>query len=326
MPQPRSQMVHVDRPLTTISIAYMQGDAYIADKVFPIVPVEKKSDLYYTYTKADWFRNEAQERAPGTESVGSGYGLSTDSYSCRTYALHKDVPWDIETNADAGIEMYRDATEFVTDRLLLQREISWKDKYFTTSKWGTDLTGVDASPTSTQFIKFSDYTNSDPVAAINVGRRAIHSVTGKRANTLVIGEDVFECLKQHPDIVDRFKYTQAGIMTADLIARIFEIDRLIVASAIVNSADEGQTASMNYIFGKSMLLLHVAPRPGLLTPSAGYTFAWKNLAGANGNGYGVAVSRFEMRKLKADRVEAELSYDQKLVATDLGVFYSSVMD
>ncbi|NBR70500.1 MAG: hypothetical protein EBT75_00125 [Proteobacteria bacterium] len=87
MPQPTSSQVHVDAILTNISVAYMQQQAnFIASRVFPIVPVSKQSDKFFTYTKNDWFRDEAQRRADATESAGGGYGLSTDTYQARTSA------------------------------------------------------------------------------------------------------------------------------------------------------------------------------------------------------------------------------------------------
>jgi len=180
MAQPTAQAVHaVDVPLTNISTAYIQSQTnFIADKVFPVVPVEKQTDKYYTYTKNDWFRDEAQPRADGTESAGSGYGLSTASYSCDLYAIHKDIGYQARNNADAGINLDRDATEFVTQRLMLRREIQWVSDYFTTSVWGTD---------STPSNLWSAYTTSDPIDDIETGKSAILSVTGFEPNTLVLG-------------------------------------------------------------------------------------------------------------------------------------------
>ena len=41
MPEPQLNSVHVNRPLTNISQAYMQDASdYIADKIFPVVPVQ----------------------------------------------------------------------------------------------------------------------------------------------------------------------------------------------------------------------------------------------------------------------------------------------
>ena len=63
MPQPTLQDVHVNRPLTNVSVAYLQeaaGVEFVADKAFPAVPVENKSDLYYTYARADFNRDEIE--------------------------------------------------------------------------------------------------------------------------------------------------------------------------------------------------------------------------------------------------------------------------
>src|SRR5579862_8488315 len=93
MPQPTIGQVHVNAPLTNISVAYIQSQtAFVASQVFPLVPVDKQSNVFYTYTKNDWFRDEAAVRAPATESAGSGYGLSTSTYNCTVWAMHKDIP------------------------------------------------------------------------------------------------------------------------------------------------------------------------------------------------------------------------------------------
>ena len=98
MGQPTRSQVHaIDVPLTNVSTAYWQDDdQFIATKVFPVIPVEHKTDKFYTYTKADWFRDEAKPRADASESAGSGWGMSTGSYSCDVFALHKDIGDQVE--------------------------------------------------------------------------------------------------------------------------------------------------------------------------------------------------------------------------------------
>lgn len=320
MAQPTSASVHaVDVPLTNISTAYIQSqDRYIAGQVFPEVPVDKQSDRYYTYTKNDWFRDEAKIRRDGTESAGSGYGLSTATYSCDLFAFHKDIGYQARNNADAGINLDRDATEFVTQRLLLRREIQWVTDFFTTSIWGTDSTPANL---------WSDYTNSDPVEDVETGKEGILSVTGFEPNTLVLGYQVYRKLRNHPDILDRIKYTSAATtrkITPALLAEIFDIDRVLVAKAIKATNVEGETAAYAFTHGKNALLCYSAPNPGLLTPTAGYTFSWKGVA--NGiAGARTAITRFYLDALKADRVEGESAFDCKAVGTDLGYFFSAVV-
>ena len=179
MPQPNINSVHIDAILTNISVAYLQNQAnFIADKVFPVIPVDKKSDKYFVYTKNDWFRDEAQRRAPGTESAGGGYNLSTATYSADVFAFHKDVDDQTTANADAPLNPLREATEFVTRRLMLRRELQFVSDFFTTGVWADDVTGVAGTPSSGQTKQWSDYTSSDPISDIENGKAEMLGTTG----------------------------------------------------------------------------------------------------------------------------------------------------
>ena len=324
MPQPNINSVHVDAILTNISVAYLQNqDNFIADKVFPVIPVDKKSDKFFTYTKNDWFRDEAQRRAGGTESAGGGYGLSTGSYSADVFAFHKDLDDQTLANADAPLNPLREATEFVTRRLMLRKEIQWNTDFFAGSIWGNDYDGVAGTPTTNEVKQWSDYAASDPIDDIEDAKAGILSTTGMEANTLVLGYDVFRTLKNHPDIVDRIKYTSSQTVTADMLAAMFDVPRVIVSKAVKATNNEGATGAYAFTSGKKALLCHVAPTPGLLTPSAGYSFSWTGVSG--GLGATVGTSQFRMESLKADRIEAEMAFDNKVIASDLGWFWDSVV-
>ena len=324
MPQPTSNQVHVDAILTNISVAYMQRqENFIADKVFPVVPVDKQSDKYFVYTKNDWFRDEAEVRTDGTESVGSGYNIATDTYYCDVFAIHKDIGDQTRANADAPINVDREAAEFVTHRLLQRREQQFVKDFMSASVWAKDITGVSASPTTNQTIQWSDYTNSDPIEDIEAGKAQILSTTGFEANTLVLGYEVFRQLKNHPDLVDRIKYTSSQTITEDMLARMFDIERVLVSKSVKATNAEGATGAYDFTTGKTALLAHVAPSPGLLTPSAGYIMQWTGVSG--GMGLTVGTSSFRLESLKATRVEAELAFDNKVVAADLGYLWSSIV-
>ena len=324
MPQPSINSVHVDAILTNISVAYLQKqDNFIADKVFPVVAVDKKSDKYFTYTKNDWFRDEAQRRADGTESAGSGYNLSTGTYSADVWAFHKDVGDQTVANADAPLNPLREATEFVTHRLLLRKELQFVSDFFTPGVWATDVTGVASSPSAGEVVQWSAYASSDPINDIEAAKSVILSRTGMEANTLVLGYEVFRQLKNHPDLVDRIKYTSSQTITEDMLARMFDLDRVVVAKAVKATNNEGASEAYGFAYGKAALLCHVASAPGLLTPSAGYTFSWTGVSG--GIGSTIGVSSFRMESLKAERVEAEMAFDNKVIGADLGYFWTTIV-
>jgi len=324
MPQPTSSSVHVDAILTNISVAYMQRqENFIADKVFPIIPVDKKSDKYFVYTKNDWFRDEAQRRADATESAGSGYNLTTGTYNADVWAFHKDVGDQTLANADAPLNPLREAAEFVTHRLLLRRELQFVTDFFTTGVWADDVTGVSGTPTSGQTKQWSDYTSSDPINDIETAKAEILGSTGMEANTLVLGYEVFRSLKNHPDLVDRIKYTSSQTITTDMLAAMFDIPRVMIAKAVKATNNEGASEAYGFAFGKGALLAHVAQNPGVMTPSAGYQFSWTGVS--QGLGANIGTSSFRMESIKADRVEAEMSFDNKVIGADLGYFWTTIV-
>lgn len=311
MAQPSRSTVHVDSVLTNISVAYIQDqNNYIASRVFPVIPVDKQSDLYFTYDKNAWFRDEAQRRAPATESAGSGYGVSTATYTADVFAFHKDVDDQTRANSDSPLNPDADATRFVTSRLLLKKEKQWAADFFVTGVWGTSTT-----PSAL----WDNYSTSDPINDIETGKQTILTNTGFMPNTLVLGYPVFRQLKNHPDIVDRIKYTSSENITTAMLARLFEVENVYVAMGTNATNNEGETAAYSLIQGKHALLCYSNPNPGLLAPSAGYTFTWRGVGGAFGSEVG--VSRIPMPLVKADRIEAEMAWDNKLVATDLGYIF-----
>jgi hypothetical protein len=291
--------------------------------VFPVVPVDKQSDKYFVYSKNDWLRDEARVRTDGTESVGSGYNITTDNYYADVYAIHKDIGDQTRANADAPINVDREAAEFVTHRLLTRREIQFVNDFMTTNKWSVDVTGVSGSPSTGQTRQWNDYPNSDPIEDIEAGKASILSTTGLEANTLVLGYDVFRALKNHPDLVDRIKYTSSQTITEDMLARMFDIERVLVSKSVKATNAEGANAAYSFTTGKTALLAHVAPSPGILTPSAGYTFSWTGVS--QGMGLTIGTSSFRLESLRATRVEAELAFDNKVVAADLGYFWNTIV-
>jgi hypothetical protein len=323
---PIRQQIHIDRALTNVSVAYMQSeDVFIAAKVFPIVPVQKQSDTYFIYKKEDFFRDEAAERANGTESAGGDYELEqAPPYFCRIYAFHKDVTEQERVNADDPLKPDQDSTEFVSHKLLLRREVKWATDYFQSGVWGTEFTGVDADPSAGQTLRWN-LASSDPIKVIRNAKTAMTENTGYAPNKLVLSPYVYNALCDHPLILDRIKYTQKGIVTKELLASLFEVDEILIPFAIQNTQAKGKDGQMSFVMGKHALLCYAAPNPGLKQPSAGYTFAWKGLQGAGA--YGNRIVRIPMPWLGMDteRIEGEMAFDNRVVAKDLGIFFKDIV-
>jgi hypothetical protein len=324
MPTPTGSDLYVSRPLTNLSIAYFQQDQdFIASTVFPPVPVDHQYGMYYTYDKGDWLRTAAEKRAPRTESVGTGWNVGRENYSTAIRAVHIDVADQDRANQDRPVfDLDRDATNFVSRDILLRRELDWVTTYFGPSLWSTTDQQGAASAGTNQFIQW-DRTSSTPIEDIEEQRIAMAKLTGFKPNVFAIGPEVYSIFKNHSQFIERIKYSQKAILTLDLIASMLDLDKVVIPMAVQNTAAEGATDSIGFIYGKNALLAYAAPSAGLMQPSAGYTFEWTGYTGAAQRG--TRVSKFRMENLKSDRVEVESAYDFKLVSSDLAVFFKDAV-
>lgn len=324
--QPGPGDVHVDRPLTNISLAFMQGqEGFIADRAFPRVPVGKQSDKYWTYDRGMFNRAEMKKRAPGTESAGATYLLGQDSYSCDVWALHVNIADQTRANADSPLAPDREGTEFLSLQALLRREKEWAASFFTTGVWTTDLAGVPGAPAGGQFQQW-DQAASNPIEDVRSAMDTVHASTGFRPNKMILGRRVYSKLLDHPDLVgrvDRGQTTGPAQVMRQTLAALFELDEILVMDAIENTAAEGLANSHAFIGGKNALLVYAPASPGLMVPTAGYTFTWNGLLG--GGVLGSRISRMRMEHLKSDRLEIEQAFAQKKVAADLGFFFSAAI-
>lgn len=319
--------VHVDQLLSNVSVAFQQDARnFVASRAFPIIPVAKQSDKYVVIPRGDFNRDEMKKRADGSESAGSTFALSDDSYFADVWALHFDLGPQTAANADDAFKLNQNITEFLTRKALIRKEKLFASNFLTTSVWSKDLTGVSGTPSTNQFKQWNDAA-SDPIHDIRNAATAQQILTGFRPNVLVLGRQVLDALELHPDIIDRVKYgTQTDVSIAEIshLRQLFQVDEILVMDAIENTADMGQADSHALINGKTALLMYRPPAAGIMVPSAGYTFAWEGLPGSAG--YGTTVTR-ESKPLSggAERFEIQMAFAMKKVSGDMGTFFASAV-
>jgi hypothetical protein len=319
MPQPEYGQVHVNVPLTNISVAYQQDATnFIADQIFPMVPVDKQGNLYYEYLLEDWIRITAEERAPGTESAGGGWDLTNHPYFCRLFSIHKDIDDQTAQNADSAFNLDRDATQWVTHQLLLKREVDFINNFLSPGIWGLDY-----SSSTTPGALAWDNVNASPITDVLTAKLKIGQLTGYQPNVLALGPVTFMRLLNSPEIINRVKFSGSGFPTAAVLSQAFGVDKIVVGNAIYNPAPKGAAMTPQYVWGTSALLAYAAPAPGLLQPSAGYIFTWDGLLGAGA--YGTRIKRFRMENIESNRLEGESAYDMHKVGANLGAYWSDIV-
>ncbi len=299
MARPTTTDVHPNNnALTNISIAY-KNDVYIAEQVFPVVTVQKKSDFYFVFDKSSWFRNRSGMRAPGTRAPRADYGISTASYVCVNDALAKPIPDEVRDNADAPLQPDIEATEFVTDGLLLGQEIRVANIITSSTQWAYD------SAAGTQWT--SD--TSDPWNDINTAKKAVVQTIGRMPNVAVCSYATWAALENHPDFLERIKYTRAtGKVEPGDLKGWFGFDKVLIGTPLKDIAQEGVTASMTFVWDDDFWCGYVSPTPSLRTPSAGYILRWGSRK----------LSTFREEQEHQDVVEIEMFTSEVVTASDAG--------
>ena len=319
MPNPTPGSVHADGFLTDVSVAFVQSStSFIADRVFPRVPVQKQSDKVPTYSQADFLRDEAQKRQAGDSAVRVGYRTGSTSYIADEWALAHPIDDQVRANADAPYQPEQDGTEFLTQKMMIKREVEFVTNFFTTGNlWtgssdGADLVG------GTDFTRWSNAA-STPIEDVDSKKNRVKAASGFMPNKLVVGAEVWTDLKNHPDIVDRVKHTSSDAVSKQLVAQLMEVDEVLVASAVRNTAGEGLAHSGSFIAGDDALLVYAAPSPSLMTPSGGYTFVWSGLIGSN---QGQVIETYRDEDAVSDIVRIRAAWAQKRIAPSVGVFFN----
>lgn len=294
---PLKSQLHVNQLLSNVSVQY-RNEEYIADKLFPTIPVSKDTDLYRVYDRN--FKVPETKRAPKGVAREMGFEFSTSSYALAQHALKDYVGVDEEQNNDQG-SLEVDTTESLTDAIYRRRELDVA-ALFTTTNWSLNVSLAAGAAFS------SNTMTTDPVAVYDTGASVIIANSGKTPNFGYMPRAVFVQVKNHVAVLDRVKYTSSEVSKA-MIQALIGIGELHVAVAIQDTAAEGIAPSMSPFFsGNSFIGWKPDGGGGLKVPSCGYMFESSKPR---------TRSWFDEER-NAKAIEVEVKYQPKVVASLTG--------
>ncbi len=297
--------------LTAIAIAYRNA-ALIADDVLPRVPVGKQEFKYLKHALAEGFT------LPDTKVGRKGkpneveFSATETSESTQDYGLDDPVPQNDIDNAPPNYDPLGRATESTTNLILLDREKRAANLVFAAANYAT-ANKVTLSGTS----QWSDFTNSDPIAAI---MNALDACV-MRPNIMVIGRPTFSVLVRHPKIVKAVlgNSGDSGIARRQDVAALFELEAVYVGEGWLNTAKKGQAASLSRVWGKHCSLIY---RDRLADASRGVTFG---LTAQFGGRVAGAQPDPNIGLRGGQRVRVGESVKELLTANDLGYFFENAV-
>lgn len=300
---PLNSTQHVDRLLSNISVRYTNAEL-IAMRVFPSVPVIKKSDIYRIYTRN--FRIPETKRANKAVANEHQFEVSTAGYLLENHALKDYVSDDDQDNFDIA-DLRADTVNELTGVIARRMEKSVAD-LFTTTNWSLNVSLAAANAWTAQT------TISNPIPLVDTAATSIIQNSGFVPNFMIIPRDGFVAAKNHPSVLDRTKYTGKD-MTVEILAGLFDIPELLIGMASVDTSAQGQTDVITQLWGDSAFVGYKPARPSPKAPSAGYIFT-KNTP---------AVRRWRDEDRQSEVIEVEKKYIAKIVASLSGYLIKDIV-
>ena len=322
---PDISTVHIDRALTNLSIAYRNPE-FVADMVAPILPVEKRSDKWFVYSSEAFLRGSAVDangkalsiRVPGAEANEVDFTLSTSTFFCDEYAQSTLVPYENVQAADARLQPFIDATEMLTDRVMLDNEIAvataaMKTGNYASSNKVTLTTGGSgtswASYTSTSSLPFSNFSTA---------KNAVRAGIMRVPNRMLLNYQVAEILSGHPNYTDRFKYTSSEIATKSGLVPVLRGMTIVEGAAIKASNAEGATFTSGDVWvdsgGNAAALIYYSSQQ--LGPKSMHFMRTFEAPDPVSGARGFVTSRYELPTRKSAKVQVSTVRDYKGIALD----------
>jgi hypothetical protein len=305
--RPTVREVHINGTLSNISIAYHNNE-YIWNQIFPVVPVQHKTDSYFVFDRSAFLRNRSGIRAPGTRAPLADWGLTTASYVCINDSMGTLIPDEVRMNADAAIKPDITATRFVSDALDLAEEIRVATLLGACATWAAA-----SAPTGTSLWSND---GSDPFADILTAQDAVVGQLGRMPNVAVMSWKIWRRLQNHPALLERLRYTRPGAtLTENDLKSWFGFDKVLIGKALYDAAKEGATPDIRYVWGNTFWTGYVTPSPAIEEPSAGYVLRWGNRE----------VRKFRLDPEHTDLIEAGWWVAEVVTASDSGAGFYSVL-
>ena len=298
----------IDPILTNLSLSY-RNSRFLWDQIAPPAKVEQKSGTFFKYTKDFWLRRSpGGKRGEDGRYTRLGYGVDTDTYKTVERGFEKllDDPTRESSLTPESLEIMD--LQYLTNQIQLELEKDVAAACFITGVWGTSNSLTGGS-------RWSDMANSDPIADADTAKRTVLRNTGSRPNVVFVGLTGWEKLKEHPLILDKYKYTQSGIMTEQLVAAALGMEKLVIGDSVENTAAEGATFVGADIWTDNALFV-VQNDPGLGILSGAFTQMWPE---SGAYPWAAQVYRADAQRGNVTRVFNH--YVPKIVASDAGYLY-----
>lgn len=280
-PQSGAGAVHVNQELTNLSLSYMPS-GFIAEKIFPVIPVSHESDQYAIWDKGQGFRIERSDGfadllPDGGEAREDDFGFTQGSYNAYGFGRRCRVTDRELRNQDVALQL--EATKVLKEQKKLL--LGYEQRVATIVTTAANNTGSVTLSGTDQWNNASFVSSSNGAHSV-IMQRILTAVDGVRKNTngsvlpntIVIPFSVSVVMANDPGLVDLIKY-QSQAMSAGLppVLNVGGVMLNVLIPTVQSvTAVEGESTAGSDVWGKHVWVGYVNEAPGLNCLTYGLTF------------------------------------------------------
>lgn len=298
--------VHQNVPLQNLVVGYAEP-GFIADQVFPVLPVQNESDLYYEFRKSSWFRREESLIPDRAFAREIDFEFTTGTYNAKRYGYQVSISARERSNADSQLRLEQTKLNLVKRLLMMDTEVRIASLLSVANTSGVTLSSADI------FDNASFTASGVPIEnRFDAGKEAIRAATGGyEPNVAIIPAAVAKVIKRDSKIRDLIRYTNGDLLINGDLPPVLWGLKVVIPKTIYTTSTEGTAeGSVTYtdIWGKDIRLLYVA-EPGteqFMTPTVGYQMRLSD------DNYAVQQWSLGAGRNQVDYYECSVTQDAKL--------------
>ena len=318
MPTPTNSNAIIRPELATCAFEYSMDSTkmgYIGSQVLPVFESDIEAGQYPVIPLEALLSIPETARADGSAYSRDDFQYGEDDFICKENGFESPI----DDKQVKRLSRYFDAELVATQRcmnvILRRQEKRIADTLYNETNF---------TPHAVTHAWSAD--NAVPLTDVNLGITAIEETTGLSPNTLIINKPTFRALGLCPALIDRIKYTnpnvQRGQVSAQLLAQYFDVDRVLVAGGVYNSANKGLDGVISRIWSSTYAMLCITSSGGmdLREPSLGRTFMWTQDSPTP-----VVVESYREEQTRSNVIRARQNTAEKLTMKAAGYLLKGVL-
>jgi hypothetical protein len=296
---------------------------YVAARVLPVMEVRSAAGNFGKVKLEDLLQKRDTLRTPG-----SNYNRGNFQFDDAVYATREQGAEEVVDDNEAQMYAdYFDLEQVCTARaysaVLRSAEQRVASAIFNTTTWtGSSLTTAITNEWDTNHT-----TNAVPINDVEAAVNKVYDASGLWPNALIINRKVFRNLRNLDQIIERIESAGAGNaskpsdITAEMLARVFDLDFVIIAGSSKNGADEGLTATPEQIWSSEYAMVcKIATGNDMREPCIGRTFHWS----ADGSSIGGTVESYREEGVRGNVIRVRHQVAEVVLHAEAGHLLSNV--